>query len=114
LLRGILGGVGTGFDPAVLERSDDQIATDTVADLKEVAGLSREPDFVRVWRHPAGIPQYRPGHRELTGMVDAGLRRRPGLHLLGHTLRGVGVNEGIRAASALVRRLSSGIPETFG
>ena len=108
LLRGILGGLGQGFDPAVIDRSDDQIATDTLADLKQVAGLARTPDFVRVWRHPAGIPQYRPGHRQLVAAVDAGLRRRPGLHLLGHTLRGVGVNEGIRAASALVRRLSDG------
>jgi len=107
LLRCILGGMGPGFDPGVVERPEGQIIEDTVRDLKVVAGLAREPDFVRVWRHPHGIPQPRPGHLRMVAAVDAGLGRQPGLFLLGHAVRGVGVNESIRAATAFAAGLPS-------
>jgi oxygen-dependent protoporphyrinogen oxidase len=105
LLRCILGGSGPGFDPAVVDRPEAQVVAETLRDLKSITGLAREPDFVRLWRHPAGIPQPRPGHLDLVAAVDAGLRGRPGLHLLGHAVRGVGVNESIRAATELVGSL---------
>ena len=110
LLRGILGGVGPGFDPAVVERSDERIAADTISDLRQIAGLSREPDVVRVWRHPAGIPQYRPGHRQMIATLDGDLRRQPGLHVLGQAVRGAGVNACIRAAASLVGQLVASGP----
>ncbi|HEX2657528.1 MAG TPA: protoporphyrinogen oxidase [Polyangia bacterium] len=106
LLRGILGGVGEGFDPGVVERTDERIARDTLADLRTITGLAREPDVVRVWRHPVGIPQYRPGHRRLVAALDDGLRRHRGLYVLGHAVRGTGVNECIRAAASLSRQLA--------
>ena len=105
LLRCILGGAGPGFDPGVVERPDERVIEDTVSDLKTITGLARAPDFARVWRHPAGIPQPRPGHLRLVAAIDAGLRRHPGLFLLGHAVRGVGVNESIRAATAFAASL---------
>ena len=105
LLRCILGGRGPGFDPGVVDRPTPQVVEDTLRDVKTVTGLSREPDFARVWRHPAGIPQPRPGHLRLVAAIDAGLRRHQGLHLLGHAVRGVGVNESIRAATAFAASL---------
>jgi protoporphyrinogen/coproporphyrinogen III oxidase len=102
LLRAILGGHGPGFDPGIVDEADDRIAARAVADLRTVAGLRREPDLVRVWRYPAGIPLYPPGHALRVSTVDAALRAHAGLFVLGHALRGVGVNECIRAATALV------------
>ena len=107
LLRCILGGSGSGFDPSVVDRSDEAIVGEATQDLKVVAGLTRTPDFARVWRHPAGIPQPRAGYRRLVQAVDDGMRKRPGLHLLGHAIRGVGVNECVRAATNLVASLSA-------
>jgi len=106
LLRCILGGRGPGFDPSVIDRPDAEVVSEAVRELKSIAGLAREPDFVRIWRHPAGIPQPRAGHLRLIAAVDAGLRRQQGLFLLGHAVRGVGVNECVRAATALVRGLT--------
>jgi oxygen-dependent protoporphyrinogen oxidase len=60
-----------------------------------------------VYRYPRGIPRYEPGHARRVAEIDAALAARPGLHLIGHTVRGVGVNESIRAAAALVGRLGS-------
>jgi oxygen-dependent protoporphyrinogen oxidase len=98
LLRAILGGT---FDPGVVDESDEVIRARTVADLRRLAGLTREPDFVRIWRHRDAIPQYALGHAALVAAVDADLARHPGLHLIGHTLRGVGLNDCIAAANAL-------------
>jgi len=102
LARTLLGGVGPGFDPAIVERPEDLIASRAVEDLRALAGLSREPDFVKVWRYPHGIPQYRPGHMKVVKTINEGLRKRRGLYLIGHALRGVGLNECIRAAQEVV------------
>jgi len=103
LLRAILGGRGEGFEPGIVERTDDEIAARALADLGEVAGLRRQPDVVRIWRYPKGIPLYAPGHAARVATVDDAIRAHNGLFVLGHGLRGVGVNESIRAASTLVR-----------
>ena len=102
-MRAILGGVGPGFEPAIVDKPDDEIARRALADLRAIAGLTRDPDLVRVVRYPRGIPQMAPGHARRVATVDAALADRPGLFVLGHALRGVGVNESIRAATTLVR-----------
>jgi oxygen-dependent protoporphyrinogen oxidase len=102
LARTLLGGVGPGFDPAIVEQPEDTIASRAVEDLRALAGLSREPDLVKVWRYARGIPQYRPGHMKLVKTINEGLRKRRGLYLIGHALRGVGLNECIRAAQEVV------------
>jgi oxygen-dependent protoporphyrinogen oxidase len=103
LLRAILGGSGAGFEPDIVDKTDDEIAARAIADLRTIAGLKRVPDFVRVWKHPTGIPQYRPGHAARVATIDDALARHTGLFVLGHAVRGVGVNECIRAATTLVR-----------
>lgn len=110
LLRALLGGSGPGFEPDLVDQPDETIAARALADLRIVAGLRRDPDLVRVWRHPNGIPQYAPGHAARVATVDAALRRQPGLYVVGHALRGVGVNESIRAATTLVSRELSDVP----
>ena len=102
LLRTILGGT---FDPGIIGESDDAIAAHATADLRRLAGLTRAPDFVRVWRHAAAIPQYRPGHAAKVAAADGDLARHSGLHLIGHTLRGVGLNDCIATAAALVGQM---------
>jgi len=106
LLRAILGGLGPGFAPKIVEASDDAIAASALADLRRIAGLAGEPQVVRVWRHPEGIPQYGPGHAARVAALDRWLAGRPGLHVIGHAIRGVGVNESIRAGADTARRLA--------
>ena len=103
LLRAILGGT---FDPGIIDESDDAIGARVVADLGRLAGLSRQPDFIRVWKHRDGIPQYELGHAAKVAAADADLARHPGLHLIGHTLRGVGINDCIATAAALARQIA--------
>ncbi|MEO5768745.1 MAG: protoporphyrinogen oxidase, partial [Polyangia bacterium] len=74
-----------------------------LADLATVAGLKRRPDVTRVWKYREGIPLYVPGHAARLATLEEALRPHPGLLVIGHGLRGAGVNESIRAAAALVR-----------
>jgi len=103
LMRAILGGT---FGPGIVEENDDVIRDRTVTDLRRLAGLTREPDFVRIWRHRDAIPQYTLGHARLVADADADLARHPGLHLIGHALRGVGLNDCIAAAAHLAQKLA--------
>src|SRR4029077_7022331 len=103
LLRALQGGT---FDPAIVDATDDEIARRAVADLRRVAGLRVEPDFVAVWRHAAGIPQYDLGHAARMRALEADLAQVPGLRVIGQATCGVGLNDGIAAAAALARNLA--------
>ncbi len=100
LLRAICGGT---FDPELVDTDDATIAGKILGDLRRVVGLRRDPDVVRVWRARPGIPQYDRAQRARIRTVDDALTRLPGLAVIGHALRGVGVSACIGAASALVR-----------
>jgi oxygen-dependent protoporphyrinogen oxidase len=102
LLRALQGGT---FEPTLVDQTDDAIAARAVADLRRAAGLRVEPDFVAVWRHPAGIPQYDLQHAARVRAVADDLRRLPGLHVIGQATSGVGLNDGIAAAATLARNL---------
>jgi oxygen-dependent protoporphyrinogen oxidase len=110
LLRAILGGLGLGFAPEIVGASDADLAASALADLARIAGLRRQdPDLVAVWRHAEGIPQYGPGHATRVAALDRwlGASPRAGLRVIGHAVRGVGVNESIRAAAETARTLES-------
>jgi oxygen-dependent protoporphyrinogen oxidase len=101
LLRALLGGT---FHPELVDADDGAIAAQAVGDLRRAAGLTRDPDFVDVWRARPGIPQYDLAHAARVRAVDDAVARLPGLAVIGNALRGVGVNDCIAAAA----RLSSG------
>ena len=98
LLRALLGGT---FDPALVDADDGALAAQAVADLRRVAGLARDPDFVDVWRARPGIPQYDLGQAARIRAVDDAVGKLPGLAVIGHALRGVGVGDAIRAGTAI-------------
>jgi oxygen-dependent protoporphyrinogen oxidase len=104
LLRTILGGA---FDPGLLDGTDDALVAQAVADLRKAAGLRRDPDFAAVWRHPAGIPQYDLDQTARIRTVDEAVARLSGMHVIGQAVRGVGINDCIKAAAALAHHLAA-------
>jgi oxygen-dependent protoporphyrinogen oxidase len=98
LLRALMGGT---FDAALVDADDETIVGQALGDLRRAAGLRRDPDFVDVWRARPGIPQYDLDHTARARVVDLSIARLPGLDVIGNTLRGVGVVDCIRTASAL-------------
>jgi oxygen-dependent protoporphyrinogen oxidase len=102
LLRALLGGT---FDPGLVDADDATIAAQAVADLRRVAGLARDPDVVDVWRARPGIPQYDLAHAARVRAVEDAVARLRGLAVIGHALRGVGINDCIAAATRLAAEL---------
>jgi hypothetical protein len=68
-------------------------------------GLAVDPDFVRVFRHPLGIPQYVVGHLDRLARIDALLSRHPGLFLAGNGYGGVAINACVAGAAPLAERI---------
>ncbi len=96
---------GGATDSTVLELSDDGLI-----DLfnKEVAPLvqaDQGPDFVRIFRHQRGIPQYGLRHGAILEALDAGENRNHGLILAGNAYRGIGVNDCVVSAHRAVNLL---------
>jgi len=84
--------IGGAHDPAALDLDDTGIVQAARTDLATTMGLRGEPSFVRVFRHPRGIPQYTVGHAERLAAIEGHLAQFPGLFVHGNSYRGVSVN----------------------
>jgi oxygen-dependent protoporphyrinogen oxidase len=101
LLRCFLGGTR---DPAALELSDNEVVRSVRQELSAILGLAAEPQFVRVQRWPASMPQYELGHEALIAKIERRLEMHPGLFLAGNAYSGVGMSDCIRTARAAAQR----------
>ena len=111
LLRVMIGGARDRQAVAL----DDGALLDAVRkDLAAAMGVRTDPEFVRIVRHPRGIPQYVTGHLARMRQVDVLLQAYPGLFLAGNSYRGVSINaciaEADRIADAVLRSLGAGVP----
>jgi oxygen-dependent protoporphyrinogen oxidase len=102
LLRCLIGGA---TDPAALALSDEELIAIAREGLRGLVGIEAPPRFRHVVRWPRGIAQYEVGHAGRVALIET--RAQPlGLYATGASLRGVGVNDVIREARALARRLA--------
>ena len=90
LFRTMVGGART---PHLAQLPDDQLSDRVQGDLKDISGLTAEPEFVRIFRHERAIPQYQVGHAARLEAIDRALVGHPGLVLTGNALRGVSLND---------------------
>jgi oxygen-dependent protoporphyrinogen oxidase len=111
LLRSMMGGA---TNPAAIQLSDDEVLARTLADLRDIMGVTVKPDFVRIFRHPQAIPQYLAGHgRRLTAVAER-LQTQRGLFVTGNAFYGVGLNDCVhaanRAAEQVIKHVVAGSP----
>ncbi|HEY6250673.1 MAG TPA: FAD-dependent oxidoreductase, partial [Candidatus Angelobacter sp.] len=71
-----------------------------------IIGLDTEPKLARVYRWRYGLPQYETGHLDRVAEIEAQVGQLPGLHLIGNSLRGIGVPDCIRSARQAVERIA--------
>jgi oxygen-dependent protoporphyrinogen oxidase len=88
LLRGFIGGAR---DPAVLERTDLELAELVRRELGSILGDLPKPSFFRVYRWMGATPQVEVGHGDRLAALDRLLDDLPGLQITGNGLRGVGI-----------------------
>ncbi len=84
--------LGGARNPAIADRDDSAIVDAAVGEIRAITGLAATPRFVRVLRHPHGIPQYNVGHAARLQAIDSALRAHPKLFLAGNSYRGVAIN----------------------
>jgi protoporphyrinogen/coproporphyrinogen III oxidase len=101
LLRCFLGGAR---DPGVLELSDNEIVTIVRQELAAILSLSAEPQFIRIYRWPASMPQYELGHAARVAAIEQQIEKYPGVFVAGNAYSGVGISDCIRTGSAAAER----------
>ena len=101
MLRCFLGGAR---DPGVLELSDNEIVTIVRQELAAILSLPAEPQFLRVYRWPASMPQYELGHAARVAEIEKQLERHPGVFVAGNAYSGVGISDCIRTGREAAER----------
>ncbi|HOH50876.1 MAG TPA: protoporphyrinogen oxidase [Candidatus Hydrogenedentes bacterium] len=102
LLRTMLGGA---TDPNVLSLTDTELVELVAGELNPLLGITGQPDLLRVFRHPRGIPQYTLGHGSRLEALERCEAEHPGLVFAGNAYRGVGLNDCVLSARRAVDRL---------
>jgi oxygen-dependent protoporphyrinogen oxidase len=105
LLRVMIGGA---HDPTALSLGDDAVVALVRGELQQAMGITAVPRFVRIFRHPVGIPQYTTGHLGRLARIDGALARHPGLFVTGNSYLGVAINACVAEAGPLAARIVEG------
>lgn len=109
LLRSMVGGART---PEFALLPDEQLISRVCSDLRDILGVSAEPDFIRIFRHQRAIPQYNVGHAARLEAINEHLQKHPGLVLTGNAFKGVSLNDCVvnawKTAQTLVPQSQTG------
>jgi len=97
--------VGGARRPQLAELPDEQLLDRVFSDLRDIMGLSADPEFVKIYRHEKAIPQYRVGHAARLAAIEKGLEQFPGLVMTGNAFRGVSLNDCVLNASKIAQRI---------
>jgi oxygen-dependent protoporphyrinogen oxidase len=103
LLRTMVGGAR---NPHLADLDDSKLLGTVLSELKVIAGIHAEPDFVKIYRHEKAIPQYALGHRDRLKKLEQMLTKHKGLYITGNAYRGVSVNDCIDNSARLAKRIS--------
>jgi oxygen-dependent protoporphyrinogen oxidase len=104
LLRCFLGGVG---GEATLAETDNVLLAAVRDELRDMAAITAEPLFSRVYRWPRSMAQYTVGHGERIRELEARLRSIPGLHVAGNAYHGIGVPDCIRMGKEAAEQIAA-------
>lgn len=102
-LRTLIGGAR---DPDAVRLEDDELLDVVKSDVHPVMKIDSAPEFVKIFRHRIGIPQYGLNHGEILEALSAAQARHPGLHLVGNAHRGVSLNDCVVSAYETVAAIS--------
>lgn len=102
LLRSMIGGARK---QELALMPEGRIIDLVTSELKDIMGIAVNPDFVKVYTHKRGIPQYLGGHGERLEMIDAVISKFKGFYITGNAYRGIGVNDCIDNSYKLAERI---------
>ncbi len=94
--------VGRHREEAALQRPDDALVAESLADLAALAGIVAPPVASHVQRWGGALPQYAVGHLDRVARIRADVARLPGLAVCGAAYDGVGIPAVIGSARRAV------------
>jgi oxygen-dependent protoporphyrinogen oxidase len=97
--------IGGAHDPGAVELGDDELIKIVLEDLAATMGIEARPFFVKLIRHPRGIPQYTLGHTERLERIASLLERHSGLWVSGNSYLGISVNACIEEAPGIAEKV---------
>lgn len=97
--------VGGAMQPEEFERTDAEIETLVLQELREILGVTGTPDFVRIARYPQAMPQCHVGHLARVERIESLAARWPGLEVAGNFLHGVGLPDSVESGERAAERL---------
>ena len=97
--------LGGTADPGVLKESDASIEATIQAELREIAGVTAKPRFMRIARWPNAMAQYTVGHTQREAELEARLGAIPGLYVAGNAYQGIGIPDCIRMGRTAAEKI---------
>lgn len=104
LLRAFVGGA---LQPELLDADDTTMESNVRAELAGLLGVTAEPVFSRIWRHPDSMPQYHVGHSGRIARIEMALSRFSTLALAGSAYHGVGIADCVRTGETAAETLAA-------
>jgi len=97
--------VGGGHHEELVDLADDELAHIVCGELNEIAGISAEPRFRKIYRWKKSMPKYTVGHLDRLTQIEGQLGRHPGLHLIGCSYRGIGIGDCVKSGFDAAARI---------
>jgi oxygen-dependent protoporphyrinogen oxidase len=107
LVRASVGRLG---EDAILQRSDDELATIVHRDIRGPLGARRKPVDVVVQRWGGALPQYQVGHIDRVARIRAAVADVPGLAVCGAFYDGLGIAACVGTAFEAASLIRAGLP----
>ncbi len=98
--------IGGALQPELAELDEEQLTKIACEELRELVGLTGEPELVRLVRWSRSMPQYHVGHTDRVDAIDARVALHDGLELAGNAYRGVGVPQCIHSGEQAAERVA--------
>jgi oxygen-dependent protoporphyrinogen oxidase len=101
--------VGGALQPELAQLADDEIRRLVLGELRELVGLSGEPEFFDVARWLGMMPQYHVGHLDLVRQIEERVAAIPNFALAGNAYRGVGVPFCVRSGETAAESICGAV-----
>jgi protoporphyrinogen/coproporphyrinogen III oxidase len=85
--------------------NNDAIVETVREEVREIAGVTAEPVFSRVFHWPRSMAQYTVGHGERIIELETRLESLSGLHVAGNAYHGIGVPDCVRMGKEAAERI---------
>jgi oxygen-dependent protoporphyrinogen oxidase len=104
LIRAFVGG---GQHEELLAREDKDLVAIVREELREIASITGQPLFSKVYRWARSMPRYTVGHLDRVDAIDDARRPYPGLYLIGCSYRGIGIGDCVRSGFEAAQEIAA-------